>query len=1244
MSDNTVPTWRQRLLNRWRRTAPKQIGTAASDAPGRRARIARRILVWGGALLVLFALAGFYVLPPIVKSLVMSKASQLLERQVTLRQVAINPFSMTLTLRGLSISERQASKEFVGFDELHVNVQAESLFRRAPVVREIRLQGPRVHVVRLDERTFNFSDLLRKFATPEKSPAPPAEPARFSLNNIQILGGRVEFDDRVKDATHVLSGLDVLLPFLSNLDYKVDDPVQPAVSGVFNGAAFGLKGSTKPFKDTHESSLDINIDKLELSRYLEYVPVDLDFKVPSATLSTRLNLTFAQPVEGPPLLRLSGHVSLQQVAVQTRASAPVFSLEALEVEVTSAEPLARRAKVSAIVLRRPDLHLTRREDGSLSIMALLPKADTGDAGVSPQSREATATSPSFAFDLGELRIERGVVRFIDEVPAEDFRVQVDPIELRVANFRMPQKSPAQIELSVVTSIGAVLRHEGNLLLDPLKVEGSVALGGIDFKALAPYYAPAVRFDVTDGTLQAATFYEFSRPDGEVDLRLSGLQASIAALAIRKRGATGRLFSLGELAITDTALDLRQRKVNVGTVTVRDAALEGRRDKTGAIDLLQLSAARDQAAPAAAPATAGAEAAPETPWNWRVGRISVERFKALFQDDLPAQPVRHTLDPVTLSAENLSNQSGSSGSVSLNLGVNKSGRVEVSGKLGLAPLTAALKTRIRALDLVPLQPYFTDKVNILLSSGALGLEGNVGLKPGVGDAPSVTYAGNLSITDLATVDKIGSEDFLKWKSLYLTSIRAVTAPFSLDIAEVALTDFYSRLIIYPDGRLNVQDIVASSPAAGPASAPDASPAPATTPTKSESPASSTAAGPPPPITIGKVTLQGGNINFSDRFIKPNYSANLTDMGGTVTGLSSQPGTTAALDLRGNLDKTAPLQITGRLNPLVNNLFLDVKASVRDIELGPLSPYSGKYVGYGIEKGKLAFDVKYLIENRKLQAENRLIVDQLTFGDKVESKDALSLPVKFAISLLKDKDGVIDINLPVGGSLDDPKFSIGGLVWKVIVNLLQKAVTAPFALIGSLFGDGPELSQLEFAPGSAGLSEDSVKRLEKLTQALTSRPALKLDVIGRTDRQQDLEGLRRQAFERQVKAQKLKDLVKRGESVASVDKVTVDKAEYEKYLSRAYKEGKFPKPRNVIGLPKDLPAPEMEKLMLTNVTVGEDDLIKLASERAQAAKDHLTKVGMIAPERVFLSAPKVAGDIGNGAGDAAKLSMRVDFVLK
>jgi len=307
---------------------------------------------------------------------------------------------------------------------------------------------------------------------------------------------------------------------------------------------------------------------------------------------------------------------------------------------------------------------------------------------------------------------------------------------------------------------------------------------------------------------------------------------------------------------------------------------------------------------------------------------------------------------------------------------------------------------------------------------------------------------------------------------------------------------------------------------------------------------------------------------------------------------------------------------------------------------LSSYSGKYVGYGIQKGKLSTTMTYKVEDRKLTATNRIFLDQLTFGDKVESPDALKLPVLLAVSLLKNGRGEIDIDLPISGSLDDPEFSVGGIVFKAIMNLLVKAVTAPFTLLGSLFGGGADLSYVEFNPGQAILTPAAIEKLQAMSKALADRPALEVEMAGRVDPVADAEGLKRESIRQQMAAFKIKDQVKKGEAAPSLDEVVIEPAEYSALLKQVYKEGDFKKPRNLVGLAKDIPDGEMEALLLQNTPVGEEDLRDLGRRRSQRVEDWLLHQGQVAAERLFVLSPRIGED---GKETTAKTS-RVDFSLK
>jgi hypothetical protein len=662
------------------------------------------------------------------------------------------------------------------------------------------------------------------------------------------------------------------------------------------------------------------------------------------------------------------------------------------------------------------------------------------------------------------------------------------------------------------------------------------------------------------------------------------------------------WRIGRFDMREAQLDLAKRSLVIGAVEARDGSGFVYRARDGSIAYGRAAQARSLGEPR----KAAGKAAP--PRRIEARRVSLDRIRLDFEDRSLASPAKLVVSELSARVGDLSTARGSVARASLRARVNEKGVLRLAGTAGLNPPVAHLDIEAQDLALLPFQPYLADRLNFSLTGGTLGVEGRLAL----GGAEGA---------------KDGFADLLRWKSLALDGVRLAAQPLELRIADIALADFYSRVILGADGKINLQRLIARKDEGSPERAAEAETDPG-----AEKPQSA-----PARITIGKIRFDGGNVSFSDFFVKPNYSANLTQLAGEVSELT--PESPGQVQLRARMDSTAPVEIGGRINPLGKELFLDLRAKADDSELSPLTPYSAKYVGYGIEKGKLSFDARYRVENRKLSAENTIVLKQLTFGERIESPTATKLPVLLAVALLKDRNGVIDVNLPISGSLDDPQFSVGGIVLRLFLNIISKAVTAPFALLSAAFGRGEELSYVEFEQGRARLTQAAEARLKTLARAMRERPALRLEIRGRVDPASDLEGLRKASLARKVKAQKRKELLEKG-AAPPLDEIRIESGEYERLLAAAYREEDFPRPRNLLGLLKSLPVPEMESLMLKHARVSEADLRQLARERAQAVRDCLLGTGKIASDRLFIVSPGAEPE----AEKSERSGSRVDFSLR
>lgn len=906
-----------------------------------------------------------------------------------------------------------------------------------------------------------------------------------------------------------------------------------------------------------------------------------------------------------------------------------FSVQTAEGhEVLGFDTLHADLQAASIFSGGPVLREFRLDGPRLSVTRL--SADRYDISDLIEEWSKPSDSPTPGFSVSNIQISGGKITLADKPKGVTHTVG-DLV------FRLPFLSslPYQAEIFIEPYFSARINgaplvlegrskpfaasHESELRLD---------LDNAELMRYLPYSPVALPFAVRGGSLDTELKLVFKQnADHPATLHLVGALHLKDLRLAEKEGAP--LLAWKKLDVTVHEADLLRRRFAIDSVHFAGLEANARLGAQGKLNWLYLA---DRLA---APSTASEAKAKSAPPTWSVREVRIEDGTLRYQDQGRPQLAAQVIDHINARIGGLSSEAGKKLAVEIGGRVNESGSLKAGGEVQLQPLVANLDVDVSGLPLLPLQPYFSDRLNLTLTSGQLSAQGSLSLQDG-DNGLGGGFKGQLTLGDVQSVDKVSNADFLKWKSLFFDKVDARLQPLSLSVGEVALSDFYARMIVTPQGKLNLLQLVRR---------PEAPPAPPAT--EKETVGRQTTAVVPPapdreivPINIGKVSLQGGTINFSDYFVKPNYTVNVTKIAGRINGLSSAAGTLADLELRGSYGNSAPVQVLAKLNPLAAKTYLDLKGEIRGVDLTTLSTYSAKYAGYAIEEGKLSLFVTYHLENNQLTADNRVFLDQLAFGDKVNSPEATTLPVKLAVALLKNSRGEIDVNLPISGSIDDPQFSLGGVITRVIGNLILKAVTSPFALLGQIFGGGEELSTLDFDPGRVNLVPAATKKLEALAKAMNDRPALKLEISGRADPEADREGLKQVALEYAVKAEKQKEMIKRSGGAPDLDDIEIDPKEYPGYLQRAYQEAKFPKPRNLIGLLKSLPVEEMEKLMLANLPVGEKELHELADRRAEAAEAWLVDQGKVPPERVFVVAPKLTGDNRDGKASPS----RVDFSLR
>lgn len=1228
-----------------------------------RTRRARRIGIAIVVVIFLYGVAGFFAAPPILRHILTGPVAAQIKRPVTVGAISFNPYTLRLNVDRLHVGDIDPQKPFVDLGHLNVKLAWSSLFRLAPVVGQLSLDHPSIHIVRTAPQRFNFSDLLESKAPP-KPVQKPSKPQKFSVSNIKLTDGDLHLDDQVVGQQHTIEHIQVGIPFIANLPRDVDIFVQPLLQMDVDGSPVRIGGQSKPFGATRDSIVELDLHRLDIPRYVGYVPRKLPLKISQGTFSCALQVHFVSKDTGP-VIAIAGEVAIDQLDVRDLSDTPIAALQHAMTTLDDVEPLRGRFHLGKIRIDGLAANVVRNHDGTINLTSLNganPPATGAPAPPQPVAAtavEASSTAPAAPPDVSidSFEMAQSSVKVTDNTGATPAIVSITPIHAQLGYFSLTSGTASSYSLTASLGGGGTIDFKGGVDYAHKQATSTVTIDQIDLPALQGFAQSILAAKVTGGKLSATASVktDFS---SAFNVHVEPASVSLDDFALSTSNGRDKPLQWNKLDIAIGQVDLASRQATINEIRtdgIRVSVIRERDGKLSLVDLLAKPAppprsrhetvaerrererlererrARERVEERerhrGQPVQAKAPAA--KPWQFRIASIAIEKTDAEIEDASAPRAVKIALSPLNLHLKDVTSDFAKPFSVDLDGSLNRRGTIKITGTAAIAPLKANLRVVTQRLDLSPADPYVSSHLNATIKSALLTMNGAVGLAQERKNI-RITYRGDVTIGNLATLDKLTSEPFLRWRALSVSRIDADigAGPPKVHIGAVALSDFYSRIILNQTGKLNLKDITAN-PNAAPKSLTEAQPQ-EQAPAAEATPSSPTGQPIPADIALGRITLQGGKIDYSDFFIQPNYTANLTGITGKVGAFGTRSTNPADVELHGQVNGSAPIEITGSVNPLAPTAYVDIKANADGIELTGLTAYSTRYTGYPITKGTLTVNVHYTLDQGNLTADNHIFIDQLTFGDRVANSTATNLPIRLAVSLLKNSKGEIDVDVPVSGSLKDPQFSIGSVILHAFMNLIVKAATSPFSLLSSAFGGGKQdLSYVEFAPGSAALSADSKSRLDTLIQALQERTGLKVNIEGRVDPALDPEGLIDQA----MKAQKLKDTSGSGGDLASV---TIAPAEYDKYLTRAYKAAKFKKPTNFLGLDKSLPPDEMKKQMIA--ATSDSDLRALADARANAVRAYLS--AKIDPARLFLIAPKLNAD---GIKDQGKTT-RVDMALQ
>ncbi len=817
-------------------------------------------------------------------------------------------------------------------------------------------------------------------------------------------------------------------------------------------------------------------------------------------------------------------------------------------------------------------------------------------------------------------------------------------------------TPAKPKASAKGGQASPATGKGNGGATPWRVNlNRFALNGLGIRVTDAGFATPLTAEV--GNVQVG-FSAKAEAGDKTQAVVEGLAVDVSGIRLLSGEGKAPLLVLGGIALQDGRVDLAARQASVGKVSLANGKVEAVRDAKGGIVLAE--AFKPVPGKPAAAQSAG-KSAPETDqpgWQWKLGRMDLSGFQVSARDETVQPAGGLTLDKIEASVTGISDNLKVPLPVKLGFQIKEGGSFQAEGKVVPAAPSADIRLKLTNLALAPAQPWISQAANLNLASGRASLQGQVRY------AGKADFRGGFEVVDLLLNESEGGARFLAWKRLSSESVTA--SPEALDIDELRLDSLGAKLVIYQDKTVNLKKILKSAPppVAGPA-----------VPVKAAPPVAQAEGKPAPDfrMTLSRIRVEHGELDFADLSLALPFGTRIHDFKGAFNGISTKSGSLAELELDGRVDEYGLARAVGQIDLFNPTGFMDIKTVFRNVEMTNLTPYTATFVGRKIESGKLTLDLEYKIKDRQLLGENQIVMDKLTLGERVQSSTAKDLPLDLAIAILQDSDGRIDLGLPVSGSLDDPQFSYGQIIWKAIGNIITKIVTAPFRALGALFGGGGEkLEKVVFEAGEAGLTPPEKEKFKQIAQILKKRPGLALTVHGAWSAQIDRPALKELQLRRAV-ADKMGVKLAPDEDPGPISTANPKaKAALEMLYAARFSEGEWKslnskwlqanpdkkqesgagtmvsRLKNLFKPEEPLSAEDLSQLkdtdlhallykrLLEKETVGDDTLVKLAQRRGQAVVDGLNGLG--APvERTKLG--EVAKFDGEGKEVPAKLELGV-----
>lgn len=809
---------------------------------------------------------------------------------------------------------------------------------------------------------------------------------------------------------------------------------------------------------------------------------------------------------------------------------PVLNFDRLYVNFNLLKTLSGTISFDEITLESPEIHVDLDQQGSTNFQRAFA-TETPEEEKQPEESTDEAGGP-IALYFNIIAISDGAVYFTDNSTGTPHTLAFEPLSLSLEAFSTHHNKGGEYALAISLSKEQSLKWQGQIGIAPFQSKGHLILSNIDSSTFWHYVKDASPYWLNQARVSIAGDYQIeSLPEG-LQMVINQAELVLDELVLSESETAAEWLKLKQLKVGPIRFDLQSADLDLGHIVIEAPHVQIHRAEDQTLNVLRPLADLEEASSVSSDANAAgdtsqmaSESSPESAemsitasesaqpqhsqehnktsqtFKWRLTDITLNQGEIHWHDQAISTPATLALNQLAVEIGAMNQDLSRAFPFDIQFAIDKSktDATEATAELNhfkgeLSPSPFSLKgvANLNELDLTLLHNYVSDTTHLAIDSGRFSLEANYDVT--LDERLSGTLASSLRINQLALTDTLLNQPLSGFDALEIGPVniglsKEMNKPMSIQIDSIILDQLYADIFISQQGELNLAHLTKSSRSEPEAPA-QSSPEPNHSDNASED---STAMD----LTLTTFNLNKARLKYTDASLSPVFTTQISELSGTIEGISSSTEAKSKVSLSGKLDELGRVAINGTVNPLSDKANSHVFIKVDNFDMTTASPYSAKFAGYQIDKGKLALDLDYLIDGSKIKARNEVILNQFEFGKSVKSEHATSLPLPLAIGILKDRKGVIDLDLPISGDLNDPSFQIGSVILNTFVNIITKVVTSPFSILGSLIEGADKLSEVSFEANASELSPEQVANIMKLSQALKERPKLSLEIRGVAD---------------------------------------------------------------------------------------------------------------------------------------------------